>query len=144
MAAVTRSTETARPAMPPGYEIVAAGITLAGADLEAGDICYLDGSNGWKLATATLGRTKQCAFAAQDYAAGRNDCSMLIEGELDNYAEGMTPGDALFLGSVAGDLDTAAATVSITETVDSDGGVIALPDRPRIWAATATRIRFRL
>lgn len=139
MAAVERDTQTARPAMPPGYEIVAAGITLAGAELEAGDICYLDGTNGWKPATAILGRSAQCAFAAQDYAIGRNDCSMLIEGELDNYSTDMSPGAPLYLGTVAGDLDDAAATVAYVTTPD-----IAVPDVPRIWAATATRIRFRL
>lgn len=131
MAAVARNT-TARPMMPPGYENTASGITLAGEDMEAGDIVFLDGTNGWMLATSTEAIAgSQLAFAAQDYDAGRNDASFLIEGELE-YGSGMTPGAPLFPGAVAGDLDDAAYELAT--------GVNA---PPMIWAKTATQIRFR-
>lgn len=131
MAAVTRNTQ-ARPSMPPGYENTAAGITLAGEAIEAGDLVYLNGTSGWELATSTEALAgKQLAFAAQDYDAGRNDCSFLIEGELE-YGSGMTPGAPLYPGAVAGDLDDAAYELAV--------GVDA---PPMIWAQTATSIRFR-
>lgn len=135
MAAVTRATK-ARPVMPPGEERTANGITLAGAALEAGDAVYLDGTNGWKLATAVLARAHQCGFAAQDYAIGRTDCSILLQGELE-YGTDLTPGAPLWIGSVAGDLVDVAVTVAYVTTPD-----IAVPDAPKIYAATATRIRF--
>lgn len=141
MAAVTRG-DSPRPSMPAGYEETAAGMdggTLAGAAIEAGDLCYLDGTNGWKLATSTEAIAgKQLAFAAQDYDLGRNDCSFLIRGELDGYAAGMTPGAPLWPGTVAGDLvDAAPAFYSVATTP-----AVAVPLQPHIWAATATRIRF--
>lgn len=140
MAAVERSAIAQRPAMPPGYEIVAAGIThVGGTALVAGDFCYLDGDDGWKVATADEARTEQCAFAAQDYAATEHGISMLIEGEIDNYADALVPGAPLYPGAVAGDLDDAPAVTAYVTTPDID-----IPDQPRIWAATATRIRFRL
>ena len=136
MSAVTRATR-ARPQMPPGYEKVHP-IKLAGAALEAGDLCYLDGTNGWKLATKTqeIAGT-QLAFAAQDYAIGRGDCSMLTEGEL-SYGSGMTPGAPLFPGTVAGDLDDAAYTAYAVATTPA----VAVLAKPRIWAIDAVSIRF--
>lgn len=122
--------------MPPGYEQTYAGITLAGAALEAGDAVYLDGTNGWKLATATLARDHQCGFAAQDYAIGETGISILLIGELE-YGSDLTPGAPLWIGAVAGDLDDVATEVDYVTTPD-----IAIPDQPRIWAQTATRIRF--
>lgn len=130
MAAVTRITP-ARPTMPPGYEDVAAGILLAGEDLEAGDLVYLDGADGWKLATSTEAIAgTQLGFAAQDYDLGMNNCSILLRGEM-YYGSGMTPGAPLFPGAVAGDLDDAAYELAV--------GV----DAPAmIHAATASTIRF--
>lgn len=130
MAAVTRAS-TARPTMPPGYEDVAAGITLAGEDLEAGDLVYLDGADGWKAATSTEALAgSQLGFAAQDFATGRNDCSILLRGEM-YYGSGMTPGAPLWPGAVAGDLDDAAYEL-----------VAGTNAPPMIHASTATDIRF--
>lgn len=143
MAAVTRSATTARPAMPPGYEDTYNGITIVGGvALEAGDVVYLDGTNGWKAATAVLCRAHQCGIAAQDYAATETGISILLKGEMDNYADDLTPGQPLWVGAVAGDMVDAAPVLSITETVDADGGIIAVPDQAKIYAQTATRIRF--
>ena len=134
MAAVTRGSNV-RPTMPPGYEDVAAIITLAGEDLEAGDAVYLDGTDGWKLATNTeVVAGKQCGMAAQDYDQGRNDCSILLEGEME-YATGLTPGAPLWIGSVAGDLVDAAPTFAATTP--------AVPVAPKIWAQSETTIRFK-
>jgi hypothetical protein len=124
--------------MPPGYEDVASGNTLASVALEAGDLVYLDGDNGWDLATSTIAITgKQLGFAAQDYAEGRNDCSILLKGELE-YGTGMTPGAPLFPGGVAGDLVDVAPTFYAAGTTPA----VAVPMIPQIHAATATRIRF--
>lgn len=141
MAAVTRGASP-RPSMPAGYEETAAGMdggTLAGEAVEAGDLCYLDGTDGWKLATLTEAVAgKQLSFAAQDYAIGRNDCSFLIKGELDSYAAALVPGDPLWPGTVAGDLVDAAPTFYTVATTPA----VVVPLQPKIWAATATRIRF--
>lgn len=125
--------------MPPGYEETH-HCKLVGADVEAGDLCYLDGTNGWKLATQTEAAAgKQLAFAAQDYASGRGDGSFLTRGELA-YGSGMTPGAPLFPSTVAGDLVDAAPTFYSAATTPA----VAVPAVPRIWAIDAVSIRFSL
>lgn len=119
MAAVTRT--KARFVTPVGYEVVhqAAVVTEA---VVAGDPLVL-GAGGWSKAPTTA--TEAHGMAIQDYAAGRGDCSILIQGEMDGFT-GMTPGTPLYpSATVAGGIDTTAPT----------GATI------RMRAVTASRIR---
>ena len=138
MAAVTRIA-TAHPIMPPGYEDTAAIHTTAGEALEAGDLVYLDGTDGWKLATETEAVAgKQLGFAAQDYMSGEVGISILLRGEME-YGSGMTPGDPLWPGAVAGDLDDTAPDFYAAATTPA----VAVPLTPNIHAMSATAIRFQ-
>lgn len=103
MAAITRGTD-ARPSMPVGYERVSAVKTVAEAVVK-GDLLVL-GVNGWSKSTAAAPTAKR-GFAAQTYAAGRRDCSILTHGEMAQYGTGMTAGVALYPGA-AGGLDDVA------------------------------------
>jgi len=124
MAAVTKGTKV-RPCMPVGYERVS-HIRTVTEDVEAGDLLIL-GANGWSLSDGTDPDGKY-GFAAQDYAAGRKDCSVLGDGEMDGFT-GLTAGTPLFPSTtVEGGLDT-TAVVGFTG---------------RIHAVSATMIEFSL
>jgi hypothetical protein len=127
--------------MPPGYEYVAPPKhAVAAEDLEAGELCYLD-EDGWHLATATEAVAgSRLGFAAQDYAEGRQDCSILFQGELDGFS-GMTPGAPIYPSAgTAGGLDTSAPAYYAAATTPA----VSVPAAPRIWALSATSIYFDL
>lgn len=120
MAVATRV--KARPCMPVGYEVVMRG-TVSVA-VVAGDLLVLS-ATGWALSTAANPTFKR-GFAAQDYAAGRADCSIITTGEMDGWS-GMTPGVPLF-PAAAGALEDVAVV-----------GFTGL-----LHAVSATRIAFTL
>lgn len=120
MAAVTRN--KARYVTPVGYEVVEKAATVTEA-VVAGDLLVL-GAGGWSKAPIA-GITEAMGMAIQDYAAGRGDCSVLIQGEMDGFA-GMTAGAPLYPSTAtAGGLDTVAIA----------GATV------RIRAVTPTRVR---
>ncbi len=104
MAAITRTAALTRPQMPVGYERVSAIKTVTEA-VAQGD-CLVLGPNGWSKGTAATPAAKR-GFAAQAYAAGRRDCSILTHGELAHYGTGMTPGAPLYPDAAAGLNDVA-------------------------------------
>jgi hypothetical protein len=109
--------------MPPGYEVVSTAATVTEA-VQAGDLLIL-GASGWSRSPNTTPAAKH-GFAAQNYAAGQTNCSILFHGEMDGWT-GLTPGAPLYPG-VTGGLDDAAVT-----------GFTGL-----IHALSATRIGFTL
>lgn len=148
MAAITRV--KARPVSPPGFEYqnIAAQAKVA---LVAGDLVQIASDTpglGYpfvveKLTTANA-KTGVKKYVAITDAKASSVANIGDELEMDGWS-GMTPGNPVYpSGSTAGGLDTTAPTNSITETVDADAGVVAVPVEARMHAITATRIRFRL
>lgn len=121
MAVVTRV--KARPTVPVGYERVSAVKTVK-VDVVAGDLLVLE-ADGWAISTAA-NPTHKRGFAAQDYKAGRNDCSIFTHGEMDGWS-GMTPGVPLF--------PAAAGALESTPVAGFTG---------QIHAISATAIEFTL
>ena len=101
MAAVTKGAKI-RVSVPVGYERGMRGTVTE--DVEEGDLLVL-GASGWSRSTAANPANKR-GFAAQSYAAGRADCSILTHGNLAGYT-GLTPGAPLF-PAAAGGLETVA------------------------------------
>jgi hypothetical protein len=143
MAAVTRV--LARPVSPPGYEVN--DKAQAAAALTAGDLVSITSATPARgfdkvvdlLPTADAPTDKKTYVVLMDCPAGgvaniSDDC------EMDGWS-GMTPGNPLYpSGSAAGGIDTSAPTFYSAGTTPA----VAVPARARMWALTATRIRFRL
>ena len=123
MAVVAKGTKV-RPCVPVGYEVVS-DVRVVTENVTAGDLLIL-GPNGWSRSTNATPANKR-GFAAQDYAAGRADCSIFTSGELDGFT-GLVPGDPLYPSATAGAIDTTALA-----------GFVGL-----IHAVSATRIAFTL
>lgn len=86
----------------------------AGATLTAGQVIYIDGANGAKLADASAAGTALVAgvvIAPKDAVSG-NTLDIAVPGSLIGGFSGMTPGDLLYLSDTAGALADAAGTVS--------------------------------
>lgn len=88
---------------------------LAGAALTAGQVTYIDGSNGYKLADASAAATAKVAglvIAPSDVASGDGGFDVAVPGCLIGGFSGMTPGDLLYLSDTAGALADTPGTVS--------------------------------
>lgn len=86
----------------------------AGAAITAGQVIYIDGANGAKLADASAAGTALVAgvaIAPKDAASG-DTLDVAVPGSLVGGFSGMTPGDLLYLSDTAGALADAAGTVS--------------------------------
>jgi hypothetical protein len=131
MAAVVRV--KCRPVSPVGYEVNDVGVAVTA--WVAGDL-LTNGAGGWSKAAA--GTLLAHGIALQDAYAGQGGCSIGIQGEMDGFS-GLTPGDPLYpSASVAGGLDTTAASWYGVATTPA----VAVPVQPQIRAAKATRIRY--
>jgi len=86
----------------------------AGATLAAGDVVYIDGTNGAKKADASAAATAKVAglvIAPKDPLSG-DAFDMAVPGCQIGGFSGMTPGDLLYLSDTAGKLADAAGTKS--------------------------------
>jgi hypothetical protein len=85
----------------------------AGGTLTAGDVVYIDGTNGVKRASAEAAATAEVAgllIAPQDVVSGDEGLDLAAPGCLIGGFSGLTPGDLLYLGNTAGKLDTVPGT----------------------------------
>lgn len=85
----------------------------AGGTLTAGDVVYIDGSNGVKRADASAADTAKVAgllIAPQDAASGDDGLDLAAPGCLIGGFSGLTPGDLLYLSDTAGKLSTTPGT----------------------------------
>lgn len=136
MAAVTRV--KSHPCTPVGYEYVTEGAVLTEA-VFAGDL-LIQGASGWSklLGNSVANLTARRGMAMQDGYAGQRDASIAIHGEADGFS-GMTPGAPLYpSASVAGGIDTVANVFYTAATTP----VVNVPEQPRMWAASASRVYF--
>ena len=106
MAAVTRTKANVRP-------LAGASVRrgTAGATIEAGEIVYLDGTNGWKPANGgavTTCNGRGVAVGPQDISSG-DELDIVMYGPVEGYS-GMTPGATHYVSDTAGEVDTAAGT----------------------------------
>ena len=107
MSVVTRTKADVRALA--GYESVKGE---AGATCEAGEILYLDGTNGWKPANGGAAATalaRGVLVSPQDVVDGDKDLSIVTRGRITGFS-GMTPGATYFVSDTAGELDTATGT----------------------------------
>jgi hypothetical protein len=106
MAAITRVTADARPV----NDYLSVELTMDVATL-AGQAVYVKSNGRGALADAdAAGTMKAIGVATMDCAAGRA-VAIVTYGKFGGWT-GMTPGTTPFVGGVAGELDTAAGTVS--------------------------------
>jgi hypothetical protein len=85
----------------------------AGGTLIAGDVVYIDGSNGLKRASAEAAATAEVVgllIAPQDMASGDDGSDLAAPGCLVGGFSGLTPGDLLYLSNTAGKLSTSPGT----------------------------------
>lgn len=143
MAAVTRV--KAIPVSPPGYEVndrAEASVALTAGDLVS--IAATTPSRGFdkvvqKLPTVDAGTEKKFYVVLMDCPAG-GVANISDDVEMDGWS-GLTRGDPLYpSGSTAGGIDTTAPTFYSAATSPA----VAVPARARMWALSATRIRFRM
>lgn len=117
MAAITRlataSPDTSNALVTPQ----AAGL-VAGADIDAGAPCYIaaaDGNVYMSNGSAANEAAKVHGFAYQSAKSGAAVTLALPGARFGQYAAGMTPGAAVYVGTTAGRLDTAATTGGTTK-----------------------------
>lgn len=87
----------------------------AGATLTAGDVVYIDGSNGVKRADASAAATAKVAgllVAPEDVASGDTGLDLSAAGAIVGGFSGLNPGDMLYLSDTAGKLSTTPGTKS--------------------------------
>jgi len=121
MAVVTRTKANVRP-----LEGAVIRRGTAGATIEAGEVVYLDGTNGWKPADANVSAAatlaRGIAVAPADIVSG-DVFDICMWGPVEGYT-GMTPGATHWVSDTEGEVDTA----------DSVAG----SDKRVGWAETAT------
>lgn len=85
---------------------------ICGEDIAIGDACYVksDGKVWRSIGTAANAAAKVRGFAATPGKVAQNDAVTLVFGVVFGWPNAGTPGADLFLGAVAGGLDTAATT----------------------------------
>jgi hypothetical protein len=87
----------------------------AGGALIAGDVVYIDGSNGVKKADASAAPTAEVAgllVAPQDVASGDTGLDLAAAGAIVGGFSALNPGDLLYLSDTAGKLSTTPGTKS--------------------------------
>jgi hypothetical protein len=114
MADITRTkASVSQVAGPSGYRVA------AGEALEAGQVIYIDGTNGAKKADASAAATAKAAglaIAGSEISAGSiasgDTFDVAGPGAIVGGFSGMTPGDLLYVSDTAGALADAAGTKS--------------------------------
>lgn len=111
MAAITKSADVSMDDASGMYVSTISG-KIAGEAIAKGDACYIKGADGKiyrsiNTAANEAANVHGLAFAA---AAAGEAVTLYGAGAIWEYSTGMTPGAAVFLGAVAGGLDTAAGT----------------------------------
>ncbi|MBA2672027.1 MAG: DUF2190 family protein [Gemmatimonadetes bacterium] len=111
MAAITKSTSVNIDASSGMYVSTISG-KLAGEAIAKGDACYIKGSDGkiYRSINTSANEAAMVHGLAADAAAAGEAVSLYSAGAIWEYSTGMTPGTEVFLGAVAGGLDTAAGT----------------------------------
>ena len=108
MAVVTRTKANVRPL---AGAVIRRG--TANAAIEAGECVYLNGANGWEPADGSAAGTavaRGIAVAPEDIASG-DVFDICTFGPVEGYSS-MTPGALHYVSDTAGEVDTAAGTVS--------------------------------
>lgn len=148
MSALTRV--KARPVSPNGFEVKTIA-AQAVADLDAGEIVTIAAAApdyGYPfrvdLCPAVDAKTDKKKYVVVMDAKANGVVNIADDLEMDGWS-GLTKGDPVYpSGTVAGGLDTTAPTNAIVETIDADVGSVAVPVAARMWAISATRIKFGL
>lgn len=94
--------------------------------------------------TPVIASTSRAGYYGYSYlpTVGAGQQASLANGSIVDGFAGCTQGSEVFIAS-DGTLTHTAATTSVTETVDSDAGVVAIPDqRPIGIALSTTKIYF--
>jgi len=112
MAAVTRSALVSMDTVSGSKAATVSG-KLAGEAIAKGDACYIKGSDGkiYKAINTAVNEAANFVGLAAASAAINEAVSVYGPHSIWEYADGtLTPGILIYLGAVAGGLDTAAGT----------------------------------
>jgi hypothetical protein len=111
MAAITKSA-TAGMDADSGMRAGHIGWLIAGEAIAKCDMCYIKGSDGkvYKSINTAVNEAAKCHGMAPDAASAGEAVSLYGGFSIWEYSTGLTPGVDVFLGAVAGGLDTAAGT----------------------------------
>ena len=111
MAAITKSVDVSMDAASGMYCSTISG-KLAGEAIAKGDACYIKGSDGkiYKSINTAANEAAGVHGLAFAGAAINEAVTLYSAGSIWEYSTGLTPGAAVYLGAVAGGLDTAAGT----------------------------------
>lgn len=112
MAAVTRSANVSMDTVSGSKAGTISG-KLAGEAIAKGDACYIKGSDGkiYKAINTALNEAANFYGLAADKADANEAVTLYSAPSIWEYSDGLlTPGAVLYLGAVAGGLDTAAGT----------------------------------
>lgn len=111
MAAITKSANVSLDT-DSGMRAGHVGFLLAGEAIAKGDMCYIKGADGkvYRSINTAANEAAMCHGLAPDAAAAGEAVSLYSSPAIWEYSTGLTPGVAVFLGAVAGGLDTAAGT----------------------------------
>lgn len=109
MAAITKSANVNMDT-DSGMRAAHIGHLLAGEAIAKGDACYIKGSDGkvYKAIGTAANEAANVVGLAPDAAAAGEAVSVYGAFSIWEYSTGMTPGTAVYLGLVAGGLDTVA------------------------------------
>lgn len=124
MAAITKSANVSMDTVSGSKAGTISG-KLAGEAIAKGDACYIKAADGkiWKAINTAANEAANVAGLAADSAAVGEAVTLYSAPSIWEYSDGLlTPGALVYLGAVAGGLDTAAGTghpTPVAHAIDS-------------------------
>lgn len=109
MAAITKSVDVSMDPVSGMYVSTISGL-IAGEAIAKGDACYIKGADGKVYRSIGTAANEAAGVMGLAFAAAPAGEAVTLygAGAIWEYSTGMTPGIPVFLGLVAGQLDTAA------------------------------------